>query len=73
MTNNLNKLWTIKAAMENKKIVKLKTVNKTAGGKAQLILMDINDKIIGFTRFYDEKKIIKKISKWLFKDFPKGV
>lgn len=67
MKYNLNKLWTIKAALENEEVTQVKTVHKTVSGKAQLMLLDKNEKLIGFTRFYDENKILKKISRWLFK------
>lgn len=67
MKYNLNKLWTIKAALENEEVTQVKTVHKTVGGRAQLMLLDKNEKLIGFTRFYNEDKILKKVSKWLFK------
>lgn len=68
--NNLNKLWTIKAALDNENVTHVKKVNVTVGKKAQLMLLDKNEKLIGFTRFYDESKINIKVSRWLFRDFP---
>lgn len=72
MNTNLNKLWTIKKALENENVTSVKEVNETSGGKAQLMLLDDKEKLIGFTKFYDIKKLREKVSRWLFKDYPIG-
>lgn len=70
---SLNKQISLKKALSMESVREVKEVCKTVGGKAQLMLFDVDHNLIGFTKFYDLKKLRKSVSLWLFRDFPMGV
>lgn len=66
---SLNEQISLKKALSLESVREVKEVCKTVGGKAQLMLFDIDHNLIGFTKFYDVKKLRKSASLWLFQGF----
>ena len=71
--SSLNKQISLKKALSMDDVREVKEICKTVGGKAQLMLFDKDRNWIGFTKFYDLKKLRKSTSLWLFGGFPKVV
>jgi len=67
---SLNEQISLKKALSLDSVQEVKEVCKTVGGKAQLMLFDKDHNLLGFTKFYDVKKLRKSVSLWLFRDFP---
>lgn len=62
----------INMILSQENVRNVKEIDNT-GKKARLMLFDIDGKLVGITPMYTKDYLRKKVSEWLFRDFPKGV